>query len=102
MTLILLLLIPLCAGLLCLTTRSRKSWEQLNLLAFLLLVPLAFKLGADVLASGSVSTLDGFLRADALSVLVIVLIVFVSLVCGIYSIGYFRADARARRIDDAQ
>ena len=102
MTLILLLLIPLCAGLLCLTTRSRKSWEQLNLLAFVLLVPLALKVGADVLAHGSVSALDGFLRADALSALVIGLTVFVALVCGIYSVGYFRADARAGRVNDAQ
>ena len=102
MTLILLLLIPLCAGLLCLTTRSRKSWEQLNLLAFVLLVPLALKVGADVLAHGSVSALDGFLRADALSALVIGLTVFVALACGIYSVGYFRADARAGRVNDAQ
>jgi hydrogenase-4 component F len=102
MTLILLLLIPFCAGLLCLATGSRKSWEQLNLLAFVLLVPVALKLGADVLAHGSVSALDGFLRADALSALVIGLTVFVSLVCGIYSVGYFRADACAGRINDAQ
>ena len=102
MTLILLLLIPLCASLLCLATRSPKAWEQLNLVAFVLLVPLAFKIGADVLAHGSVSVLGGFLRADALSALVIGLTVFVSLACGIYSIGYFRADARAGRINDAQ
>jgi hydrogenase-4 component F len=102
MTLILLLLVPLCAGLLCLVTRSRRSWERLNLAAFALLVPLAIKVGADVLAGGPVSTLDGFLRADALSALVIGLNVFVSLLCGIYSIGYFRADLSAGRIDDAQ
>ena len=41
MTLILLLLIPLTAGLLCLLTSSRESWERLNLVAFALLVPLA-------------------------------------------------------------
>ncbi len=102
MTLILLLVIPLCAGLLCLTTSSRRSWEQLNLWSFILLVPLAFKIGSDVLARGPVSTLDGFLRADALSALVIGLTVFVALACGIYSIGYFRADVRAGRINNAQ
>jgi hydrogenase-4 component F len=102
MTLILLMLIPLCAGLLCLTTRSRKAWEQLNLLAFVLLVPLALKVGADVLARGSVSALDGFLRADALSALVIGLTVFVSLVCGIYSVGYFRRDEAEGRVTHAQ
>ena len=102
MTLILLLLIPLAAGLLCLATRSRKVWEQSNLLCFVSLIPLAVKVNADVLALGSVSALDGFLRADALSVLVLDLTVFVSLVCSVYSIGYFRADARAGRINDAQ
>jgi len=102
MTLILLLLIPLCAGVLCLTTRSRKSWEQLNLVAFVLLVPLALKVGADVLAHGSVSALDGFLRADALSALVIGLTVFVALACGIYSVGYFRRDEAEGRVTHAQ
>ena len=70
MTLIFLLFIPLAAGLLCLTTRSPAWWERLNLLAFALLVPLAMKLGADVLNHETVSALDGFLRADALSALV--------------------------------
>ena len=48
-------MLPLCAGLLCLATRSRKAWERLNLLLPVLLVPLALKVGADVLAHGSVS-----------------------------------------------
>jgi len=102
MTLILLLLIPLCAGLLCLATPSPKSWERLNLLAFVLLGPLALKMGADVLAHGPVSALGGFLRADALSVLVIGLTAFVSLVCAIYPIGYLRSDAAEGRVTRAQ
>src|SRR5260221_703329 len=69
MTLILLLVVPFCAGLLCLVTRTRRSWEWLNLLAFGLLAPLVIQLGADVLAHGRVTALDGFLCADALSVL---------------------------------
>jgi hydrogenase-4 component F len=100
--LILLVLIPLCAGVLCLLTRSRQSWELLNLWSFVLLVPLALKVGADVLANGPVSDLGGFLRADALSALVVGLTVCVALVCGIYAIGYFRADVYAGRITDAQ
>jgi len=97
-----LLLIPLCAGLLCLTTRSRAAWERLNLLAFVALVPLAFRVGGDVLKHGSVSALNGFLRADALSALVIGLTVFVSLVCSVYAVGYFRRDETEGRINDAQ
>jgi hydrogenase-4 component F len=102
MTLLLLPLLPLVAGLLCLLTSSRKSWERLNLLAFALLVPLAFRLGADVLAQGSVSALGGGLRADALSALVVGLTVFVALAAGIYAIGYFRADLEAQRVTAAQ
>jgi hydrogenase-4 component F len=102
MILILLLLIPLVAGLLCLVARSRMMWERINLLAFSLLVPLAAATGADVLAHGPVTALGGFLRADALSALVIGITAFVSLVCAIYSIGYFRADLRAKRISEAQ
>jgi hydrogenase-4 component F len=102
MTLIFLLLIPVCAGLFCLVTRSRKSWERLNLLAFVALVPLALKISAEVLAQGTVSSLDGFLRADALSTLVIGLTTFVALACSIYSVGYFRADARANKISEKQ
>jgi len=102
MALILLLLLPLLAGLLCLATRSRQSWERLNLIAFALLVPLALKVAADVLKGGTVSALGGFLRADALSALVIGLTVFVAMVCAIYAVGYFRADARAGTITDAQ
>jgi hydrogenase-4 component F len=102
MTLILLLLIPLLGGLLCLATRTRGSWERVNLLAFALLVPLALKVGADVLKHGTVSALDGFLRADALSALAIGLTAFVALACAVYAVGYFRADARAGKITDAQ
>lgn len=102
MTLILLPLIPFCAGLLCLAARSRQWWECLNLLALVALVPLALTLGADVSAHGAVSAFGGFLRADALSVLVVGLAAFVAPVCAIYSIGYFRADLRAGRITEAQ
>ena len=102
MILVLLPLIPFCAGLLCLVARSRESWERLNLLAFAALVPLALKLGADVLAQGPVLALGGFLRADALSALVVGLTAFVAPVCAIYSIGYFRAGLLAHRINETQ
>jgi hypothetical protein len=48
MTLLLLLLIPLCAGLLCLMTSSRTAWERLNLVAFAAVTGLAFKVASDV------------------------------------------------------
>jgi hydrogenase-4 component F len=102
MILALLPLIPLLAGLLCLATRSRAAWERINLAAFFLVVPLALAVSADVLHHGPVSALNGFLRADALSALVLVLTSFVTLACGIYAVGYFRRDLADGRITDAQ
>jgi hydrogenase-4 component F len=99
MTLILLPLIPFSAGLLCLIMRSRQSWEWVNLLAFIAIVPLVLKLGEDVLTQGAIS-LGGFLRADAFSVLVIGLTAFIALICAIYSVGHFRTDVRAKRITE--
>jgi hydrogenase-4 component F len=102
MTLLLLLLIPFGAGLLCLTTHSRAAWERLNLLAFAAVAGLAFKIAADVAAQGTVTALGGFLRADALSALVLALTGFVSLVCAIYAVGYFQRDERDGRVTHAQ
>ncbi len=70
----LLLLVPLAAGLLCLATRSRAWWERLNLGAFAFIAVLALKVAGDVIALGPVTALGGFLRADALSALVLGLI----------------------------
>lgn len=95
-------LIPAAAGLICLAARSRLAWERINLVAFAALVPLAVKLGADVLRQGVVLELNGFLRADALSALAVLLTVFVAAASAIYSIGYFRDDVRAARISEKQ
>lgn len=103
--LVLLLLVPLLAGLLCLVTRSRASWERLNLLAFAMVALLAARLGLEVVGqggSGHVTALGGFLRADALSALVIGLTAFVGLSCAIYAVGYFRRDLQEGRITEAQ
>mgnify|MGYP001569676352 CR=1 FL=1 len=102
MLLTLLLLVPLLAGLLCLAAPSRAWWERLNLAAFAVVAGLAFRVAGAVAEQGHVSELGGFLRADALSALVIGLIGFVALVCAIYAVGYFRHDARAGKITDAQ
>lgn len=102
MTLMLLPLIPLFAGTLCLATTSRAWWERLNLAAFVIVAVLTFTLAADVAAHGSVSALGGFLRADALSALVLALTGFVSLVCAIYAVGFFRREERDGRVTHGQ
>ena len=102
MELILLLFVPLAAGLLCLATNSRAAWERLNLAAFAIVAGLSFKVAANVVAHGTVTALGGFLRADALSALVLALTGFVSLVCGIYAVGYLRRDESDGRVTHRQ
>src|SRR5213593_4122123 len=102
MLLSLILLIPLLAGLLCLVTNSRSWWERLNLAAFGSVAGLSIQLATKIAAQGPVSALNGFLRADALSGLVIGLTGFVSLACAIYAVGYFRRDERESRISVGQ
>ena len=98
MELIALLVIPVAAGLLCLATDSPRAWERVNLLAFAVVAALALDVGAGVLAHGPVTALGGFLRADALSALVIGLTAFVALVTSVYAVGFFRRDWRDGRI----
>jgi hydrogenase-4 component F len=103
--LVLLLAVPLLAALLCLATRSRAAWEGLNLLAFVVIAGLAACLGFEVAAQGGrepVTALGGFLRADALSAVVVGLTAFVGLACAIYAVGYFRRDLQEGRITEAQ
>src|SRR5262252_7106523 len=102
MTVALLPLFPLLCGLLCLAVRSRSAWERLNLLAFGVVASLAVAVAAQVVGSGEVRALDGFLRADALSALVINLIAFVAVACGIYAVGYFRREERENRVNEGQ
>ena len=99
MLLTLLVVVPVLAGLVCWPLRERAVLERLNLLAFTIVAALAVWLGAEVLAHGTVEAFGGFLRADALSALVVGLTAFVSLVCGIYAVGYLREEERAGKIN---
>src|ERR1041385_9215608 len=99
MLLTLFILVPLLIGAVCRQLRDRATLERLNLLAFAIVAALAVWLGAAVLKSGTVEAFDGFLRADALSALVVGLIAFVALACGLYAVGYLRAEERDGRID---
>ena len=102
MELLLLATIPVLAGLLCLITQSRAAWERLNLAGFGLVALLSVRLAARVASSGPITAFDGFLRADALSALVIFLTGFVALVSAIYAVGHFRRDEAIGRITHAQ
>ena len=102
MALIFLLLLPLGAGLACLITRSRVWWESLNLVAFGGIMALAVKIALDVSRDRAISGLNGLLRADALSAFVVCLIAFVTVVCAIYGVGYFRREESDGKINSGQ
>jgi hydrogenase-4 component F len=95
----LLVLVPLAAGLLCWPLRRRGAWEWVNLVAFAMNAGLAAWLSLEVLAKRAVEAGDGFLRADALSAIVLDLTAFVALVCGIYAVSYLRTEERDGKIN---
>ncbi len=100
--LLILILLPVAAGLLCLLAPSRIWWERSNLAAFGGVAGLAVLAAARVARDGQVTGLGGFLRADGLSALVLALTAFVALVCASYAVGYFRRDLREGRITEKQ
>lgn len=99
MLMMIVILVPLLTGLLCWPVRDRVRLERLNLLGFAVLAALAVWLATKVLTNGAVEAFGGFLRADALSALVVGLIAFVALACSIYAVGYLREEERRGKID---
>lgn len=94
MILLWLLFVPLAAGSLAFASGKRPVMEAINVIAFAVLLLLASVMGVQVLQAGPVSLGGGFLYADALSALLILLTTFVALVCSVYAVGYFRHDVR--------
>jgi len=92
MILILLLLVPLAAGLASYAAGRRRAMEAIHLTGFAVVFVLAFLLSGRVLAGGPVTIYDSFLYADALSALVILLTAAVSLLCSVYAIGFLRVE----------
>jgi hydrogenase-4 component F len=94
MILLPILAVPLAAGALSFAARKRPAMEAINLGSFVILFVLAVTLVAQVLRRGSISMWDGFLFADSLSALIVLLTAFVALACSVYAVGYFRDDER--------
>jgi hydrogenase-4 component F len=88
----LLLLVTLAACGLTLLTRSRRAIERIHLGSAVGAFAFAVLLAADVLKTGECSWAGGFLFADALSALTVLLTAFVYLACAPYAIGYFRTE----------
>jgi hydrogenase-4 component F len=100
MLLIALLLIPVITAAASYFARRRAAMEAANLAGFTAVLLIAVALGARVLAAGTVSLGNGFLYADALSALVILLTASAALICSAYSIGYLRDDERSGELGD--
>ena len=95
MILVALLLIPLAAAALSWLARERQAMEKINLACFAGVFVMALLLGSQVLSAGPVSLWGGFLYADHLSALVILLTASVALLCAAYAVGYLREDERS-------
>jgi hydrogenase-4 component F len=92
-----ILCVPLLVGLLCLVARPRALLEALNIAGFATVLLLGVKLFQAVLAKngGTVTEWNEFLRADALSAWMVLLISVVSLSTSLYAVHYFRRDLAA-------
>jgi len=86
--------VPFVVGLLCLFARPRELLEFLNIAGFVGVLVLGVKLFTTVVGNpGSpFSEWGAFLRADALSAWMVLLISVVSLATSIYAVHYFRRD----------
>ncbi len=85
---------PFVVGLLCLLGWPRQVLELLNLAGFVAALLAGVKLLPEVLANGggAVTEWGEFLRADALSAWMVLLISIVSLATSLYAVRYFRRD----------
>lgn len=102
MLLLFLLAVPLTTGFLSFFGRKRTVMEALNLAGFAITFLVALGLARQVLGAGTVSLWDGFLYADHLSALVILLTAFIALLCSAYAIGYVREDERSGALDEQE
>ena len=89
-----ILCVPFVVGLLCLIARPRALVESLNIAGFVSVLVLGVKLFKTVLTNNGKAVIewDEFLRADALSAWMVLLISIVSLATSLYAVRYFRRD----------
>jgi hydrogenase-4 component F len=98
----LLLVVPAAAGLACGFVRSRRVMAALGVLAFGTTLGLGVALLRAVLARGIVTEWNEFLRADALSAWMVLLISAVSFATSLYAGRYFQRDLAAGAVTPGQ
>jgi hydrogenase-4 component F len=99
MILLILLLVPAATAVLSFFGPRRAIMEAINLTGFAATFFVALVLAAQVLRTGAVSLWDGFLYADHLSALVVLLTASVALLCSAYAVGYLRDDEQSGTLD---
>jgi hydrogenase-4 component F len=94
MLLTFILCTPFCAGLACLFVRPRPWLESLNIAAFASVLGFGVKLLMAVVQNhgAAMTEWDEFLRADALSAWMVLLVSVVSLAASLNAVHYFRRD----------
>jgi hydrogenase-4 component F len=97
-----LLFVPAGAALGCAFARSRRVMAALGVLAFGLTLALGVALLRRVAEGGAVTEWSGFLRADALSAWMVVLISVVSLASSLYAGRYFERDLAGDAVKKGQ
>jgi hydrogenase-4 component F len=97
-----LLFVPAGAALGCSLVRSRRVMSAAGILAFGLTLAVGVALLRRVAAGGAVTEGGEFLRADALSAWMVVLISVVSLATSIYAGRYFQRDLAAGAVTEWQ
>jgi hydrogenase-4 component F len=97
-----LLYVPAGAALGCSLVRARRVMAALGVLAFGLTLAVGVALLRRVAAGGAVTEWGGFLRADALSAWMVMLISVVSLATSVYAGRYFQRDLAAGVVTHGQ
>ncbi|MCC6177842.1 MAG: hydrogenase 4 subunit F [Chloroflexi bacterium] len=92
MTLIGLLLVPLLSGLLARFAPRRQYAEAINVTGAGAMAALGLVVVVDVFAHGPYTAIDGLLYVDALSALVLLVVVTIGLAAAVFSVGYLRHD----------
>jgi hydrogenase-4 component F len=94
--------VPFVVGLLCAIARSRALVESLNIAGFVSALALGVKLFKTVATDNgtAVTEWDEFLRADALSAWMVLLISVVSLATSLYAVHYFRRGLAAGVVNE--
>jgi hydrogenase-4 component F len=94
MLLTFILSVPLAVATVCLVARRRWLLELLNLSGCVAVLGLGVRLFTAVVTdgNGALTEWGEFLRADALSAWMVLLVAVVSLATSLYAVGYFRRD----------